>query len=152
MQKFKTTLIMKNLMKLMAVLVFTVTILTAANAQTPKFGHCDLQALVQLMPERAAAETEFNAFQGELEEILGEMQKDYQTKLGEFEALGTDASEIKKNAKISEIQDIQQRIQNYQQTAQKYNLKYINIIFIVILNYHLYKNTKNKISKLKIIK
>jgi outer membrane protein len=117
MQKFKTTLIMRNLMKLMTVLVFTVTISVAANAQAPKFGHIDLQALVQLMPERTAAETEFNTFQGELEEILGEMQKDYQTKLGEFEALGTDASEIKKNAKIAEIQDIQQRIQNYQQTA-----------------------------------
>lgn len=119
MQKFKTTLIMRNLMRLMAVLVFTVTIFTAANAQTPKFGHIDLQALVQVMPERTAAETEFNKFQGELEEILGEMQKDYQTKLGEFEALGADASEIKKNAKIAEIQDIQQRIQNYQQTASQ---------------------------------
>jgi outer membrane protein len=38
--------------------------------------------------------------------------------MGEFEKLGTDASEIKKNAKIAEIQDMQQRIQNYQQTAQ----------------------------------
>ena len=119
MQKFKTTLIMRNLMKLMAVLVFTVTIATAANAQTPKFGHIDLQALVQVMPERTAAETEFNVFQGELEEILGEMQKDYQAKLAEFEALGADASEIKRNAKVAEIQDIQQRMQNYQQTASQ---------------------------------
>jgi outer membrane protein len=108
---------MKNLMKLMAVLVFTVTTIAATNAQTLKFGHIDLQALVQLMPERTAAETEFNTFQGELEEILGEMQKDYQTKLGEFEALGATASEIKKNAKVAEIQDIQQRMQNYQQSA-----------------------------------
>lgn len=106
-------------MKLMVVLVFTVTTIAAANAQTPKFGHIDLQALVQLMPERTVAETEFNKFQAELEEILGDMQKDYQAKLAEFEALGTDASEIKKNAKIAEIQDVQQRIQNYQQTAQQ---------------------------------
>jgi len=110
---------MRNLMKLMAVLVFTVTAIAATNAQTLKFGHIDLQALVQVMPERTAAETQFNAFQGELEEILGEMQKDYQAKLAEFEALGNDASDIKKNAKVSEIQDIQQRIQNYQQTASQ---------------------------------
>lgn len=119
MQKLKTTLIMRNLMKLMVVLVFTVTTIAAANAQTLKFGHIDLQALVQVMPERTAAETEFNTFQSELEEILGEMQKDYQGKLAEFEALGTDASEIKKNAKIAEIQDVQQRIQNYQQSASQ---------------------------------
>lgn len=110
---------MRNLMKLMVVLVFTVTTIAAANAQTPKFGHIDLQALVQVMPERTAAETEFNKFQSELEEILAEMQKDYTAKLAEFEAMGTDASEIKKNAKVSEIQDIQQRIQNYQQTASQ---------------------------------
>lgn len=117
--KIKTTLIMRNLMKLMAVLVFTVTTITAANAQTPKFGHIEMSALVQVMPERTVAETEFNKFQAELEEILGEMQKDYQAKLAEFEALGTDASDIKKNAKIAEIQDIQSRIQNYQQTASQ---------------------------------
>lgn len=110
---------MRNLMKLIAVVVVTVATFTAANAQTLKFGHIDLQALVQVMPERAAAETEFNTFQGELEDILGEMQKDYQTKLAEFEALGEDASDIKKNAKIAEIQDVQQRIQNYQITAQQ---------------------------------
>ncbi len=108
---------MRNLMKLMAVVVFTVTTITAANAQSLKFGHIDLQALVQVMPERTAAETEFNKFQGELEEILGDMQKDYQAKLGEFEALGANASEIKKNAKVAEIQEVQQRIQNYQQSA-----------------------------------
>ncbi len=110
---------MKNLLKLLVVTMITVSAVTAANAQTLKFGHIDLQALIQVMPERATAEQEFNKFQGELEDILGEMQKDYQTKLGEFEQMGNDVSEIKKNAKVAEIQDIQQRIQNYSATAQQ---------------------------------
>lgn len=110
---------MRDLMKLSVVLLFMVATMATANAQTLKFGHIDLQALIQVMPERAAAETEFNNFQKELEDILGEMQKDYQSKLSEFEALGADVSEIKKNAKVAEIQDIQQRIQNYQITAQQ---------------------------------
>lgn len=110
---------MKNLMKFLAVLVITVTAATAVNAQTLKFGHIDLQALVNVMPERSTAEQEFNTFQADLEEILGDMQKQYQTKLTEFEALGADASEIKRNAKVAEIQDIQQRMQNYQVTAQQ---------------------------------
>ena len=108
---------MRNLMKFIAVVLF-VAIAASVNAQTQKFGHIDLQALIQIMPERAAAETQFNAFQSDLEDIFGEMQKDLQTKMSEFEALGDSASEIKKNAKIAEIQDMQQRIQNYQQTAQ----------------------------------
>ena len=109
---------MRNLIKLAAVLLFVIAT-ASVSAQTPKFGHIDLQALVQVMPERTTAETEFNAFQTELEDILGEMQKDYQAKLAGFEQLGEDASDIKKNAKITEIQDIQQRIQNYQATAQQ---------------------------------
>lgn len=107
---------MRNLIKIIAVFLF-VGITATVSAQTPKFGHIDLQALVQLMPERATAETEFNKFQSDLEEIFGEMQKDLQTKMTDFEALGDSASEIKRNAKIAEIQDMQQRIQNYQQTA-----------------------------------
>ena len=71
------------------------------------------------MPERATAETAFNKFQGELEEIFGDMQKDLQTKMADFQQLGDSISEIKKNAKVAEIQDMQQRIQNYQQTANQ---------------------------------
>ncbi|SHF29344.1 periplasmic chaperone for outer membrane proteins Skp [Mariniphaga anaerophila] len=91
----------------------------SAGAQNQKFGHIDLQALVQVMPERATAETEFNKFQSDLEEVLGEMQQNYQQKLTELEQLGTEASEVKRNAKITELQELQQRIQNYQMTAQQ---------------------------------
>lgn len=116
-KNFNTTLIMRNLTKLFAVVVFVI-ITATVNAQTPKFGHIDLQALVQVMPERATAETEFNNFQSELEEVLGDMQKGYQTALTELEKLGEGASEIKRNAKITELQDMQQRMQSYQQNAQ----------------------------------
>ena len=109
---------MRNLTKIIAV-VFLVIVAAAANAQTLKFGHIDLQALIQVMPERATAETEFNGFQAELEDVLAEMQQNYQAKLTELEQLGEGASEIKRNAKITELQDMQQRIQNYQVTAQQ---------------------------------
>lgn len=116
-KNFNTTLIMRNLTKLFAVVVIVI-ITATVNAQTPKFGHIDLQALVQVMPERATAETEYNNFQSELEEVLGDMQKGYQTALTELEQLGDGASEIKRNAKITELQDMQQRMQSYQQNAQ----------------------------------
>ncbi len=109
---------MRNLMKLSVVLLFVVAA-TTVNAQNLKFGHIDLQALIQVMPERATAETSFNNFQSDLEDVLAEMQTNYQQKLKELEQLGEGASEIKRNAKVTEIQDIQQRIQNYQVTAQQ---------------------------------
>ncbi len=109
---------MRNLTKIIAVVLF-VTVTATANAQELKFGHVDLQALIQVMPERTAAETEFNNFQTELEEVLAEMQQNYQEKLQELEQLGEGTSEVKRNAKIGELQDMQQRIQNYQATAQQ---------------------------------
>ena len=109
---------MRNLTKIVAVLLFVVAAATA-NAQNLKFGHIDLQALVQVMPERATAETQFNEFQTELEDVLAEMQQNYQATLQELEQLGEGASEIKRNAKIEELQNMQQRIQNYQMTAQE---------------------------------
>ena len=108
---------MRNLIGTAAIL-FMLFAATVVSAQAPKFGHIDLQALIQVMPERAKAETEFNKFQGDLEDIFAEMQKNYQTKLTELEQMGDSVSEIKRNAKIAELQDMQQRIQNYQQTAQ----------------------------------
>jgi outer membrane protein len=109
---------MRNLVKIFTLFLF-VTVITSANAQNQKFGHVDLQALIQLMPERANAETEFNKFQADLEEVFGEMQQNYQQKLTELEQLGEEVSEVRRNAKITELQELQQRIQNYQMTAQE---------------------------------
>jgi outer membrane protein len=107
---------MRNLMKIAALLLFFIA--ATASTQAQKFGHIDMQALIQVMPERVTAESDFNAVQKEMEDILGEMQDDYQIKMKGLETLGEDASEIKRNAKIGELQDIQQRIQNYTQAAQ----------------------------------
>ena len=109
---------MRNLMKLTAVLFFIIAT-ASVNAQTLKFGHIDLQALIQVMPERATAETNFNNFQADIEDVFGQMQKEYQQKLAELQQLGDAASEVKRNAKVTEIQDLRQRMENYQQTAQQ---------------------------------
>jgi outer membrane protein len=109
---------MRNLKKLFVLILFAVATISA-NAQNQKFGHIDLQALVQVMPERATAETAFNTFQTDLEDVLAEMQQNYQQKLTELEKLSAEASEVRRNAKITELQELQQRIQNYQMTAQQ---------------------------------
>ncbi|PIF05249.1 MAG: molecular chaperone Skp [Draconibacterium sp.] len=109
---------MRNLIKITAV-VFLMAAAATVNAQEPKFGHVDLQALIQVMPERAAAEAEINKFQSEMEDVFGDLQKDLQAKMDEFDKLGKDVSEVKRNAKLAELQDLQQRIQNYQVTAQQ---------------------------------
>lgn len=109
---------MRKFTPFFAVIFFVITA-TAGNAQPLKFGHIDLQAVIQVMPERETTETEFTKFQTDLEDILGEMQKNYQTKLQELEQMGQEVSELKRNAKISELQNLSERIQGFQQNAQQ---------------------------------
>jgi outer membrane protein len=109
---------MRKIIPLCVAILFSI-IATVGNAQALKFGHIDLQALIQVMPERETVETEFTKFQADLEDILSEMQTDYQTKLGELEQMDENVSELKRNAKISELQNLSERIQGFQQNAQQ---------------------------------
>ena len=108
---------MRNLIRFAAIILLVV-VSASVNAQTLKFGHIDLQALIQVMPERTTAETEFTKFQNELGDVYDELQKDYDTKMAEFESLGVDVSEVRRNEKVKDIQNITQRIQDFQQNSQ----------------------------------
>lgn len=107
---------MKSLFK---VFVLGILMLSAgfANAQTPKFGHVDLQALIGLMPERAAAEKQYLAFQKELEDALALMQKELQTKYADYTAKKDSMSATVSNMKLEDLNAMNERIQNYQATA-----------------------------------
>jgi outer membrane protein len=90
-----------------------------AYSQTVKFGHIDLGALIQIMPERIQAEKEYNDFEKELQEVLDGMQQEYNTKLMQLEQFNNNPSEVKRNAKLNELQSIQKRIEKFQLTAQQ---------------------------------
>ena len=109
---------MRNLSKVIAVLTF-IFMSGAVIGQEAKFGHIDLQGLIQLMPERTAAEADYTKQIKELEDQLGTMQKEYETKLNEYLQKRDSLSEIVRTARESDIQDLQQRIQNFQMIAQQ---------------------------------
>jgi outer membrane protein len=90
-----------------------------ANAQTPKFGHVDLQALIQVMPERATAEKQFTAYQKELEDALGIMQKEFQTKYMEYATKRDSLSETVRKMKEDDLNAMNERIQTYQSSASQ---------------------------------
>ena len=109
---------MRNLSKILAVVSF-ILIAGIASGQEAKFGHIDLQAVIQLMPERAKAEADYTKHAEELEEQMGVMQKEYETKLNEYIQKRDSLSAIVRSARESDIQDLQQRIQNFQAIAQQ---------------------------------
>jgi outer membrane protein len=90
-----------------------------ANAQAPKFGHIDMQALVQIMPERAVAEKQFLAYQKEIEDAYGIMQKELQTKFVDYSAKKDSMSETMRRMKEEDLNAMQERVQTYSQSAQQ---------------------------------
>lgn len=107
---------MRNLSKIFILAAF---FLIAGNthAQEAKFGHIDLQALIQVMPERATAEAEYTKHAKELEDQMGTMQQELENKYKEYVSKRDSLSEIVRVAKETDIQDLQQRIQNFNQVA-----------------------------------
>ncbi|HLN72807.1 MAG: OmpH family outer membrane protein [Methylococcaceae bacterium] len=107
---------MKSLFK---IFVLGILLLSAgfAHAQAPKFGHIDLQGLIGQMPERAAAEKQYLAFQKELEDALGDMQKELQSKFVEYTAKKDSMTETVRRMKEEDMNAMNERVQNYQQTA-----------------------------------
>lgn len=106
--------------KLAIALLFIVATIGSVNAQTKnKFGHINSQDLLELMPEKAAADKQ-------LEEFGLQLQKQLQTMAAERERLVADylenqdsMSDIIKQTKEEEIQMLDQRIQSFQQNAQQ---------------------------------
>ena len=108
---------MRNIFKV--IVLFVALFAGSVSAQTLKFGHIDFQQLLQVMPERDAATKALQKHATELENQLTNMQKEYQTKVQAYIAQRDSLSEAVRSAKENDLQDLQQRIQNFQAVAQQ---------------------------------
>lgn len=116
---------MKTFLKLSVLLVF---LLSAgyASAQNFKFGHTDSQAILASMNETKEAQKALEKEQKEIQDGLASLQTEAQKVYAEYLEninLAPESpekwSELVTKDKEAELQNIQQRIQNYQQSAQK---------------------------------
>jgi outer membrane protein len=108
-------------MKIKIFIIALITISTLAlNAQTKgKFGHIDSQKLLASMPERTTAQTQLQEESKGLEKELVTMQEELQAKYQDYMAKETTLTALVKQTKQTELQDMQTRIQTFQQTAQE---------------------------------
>lgn len=102
---------MKKLIIIMAVFLGALT-----QAEAQKLGHANFEEIVTMLPERAESEKKVQELQKKLENRLSKMIETYQAKVAEFEN-DQDMSESMKTSAAGEIQDLQRRIQEFQQTA-----------------------------------
>ena len=106
---------MKNMMKLVAVAAFMLAAMSV-SAQV-KLGHINTQELIQAMPETAEARKTLETKQTEIENELTNMQESFRTKLEEYSKSAETMSDVIRASKEQELQELQQRIQNFPQLA-----------------------------------
>ena len=93
--------------------------LTLTSIAQNKFGYIDSQELLELMPERKAAETELQNFGKSLETQLGSMTAEYQQRVQEYQSKEATYNDLVKQDKVAEITGLEERIQKFQQNAQQ---------------------------------
>jgi len=96
-----------------------VALSTSVTAQKDaKIGHINSNDLLSAMPERTAVQKNLEEYAGQLKVTLDAMRKEYETKVGEFQAKQEVMTDIIKDNKIKEITDLEKRIGEFQQTAE----------------------------------
>ena len=104
---------MKKIFLFAAMALFTLT----ASAQA-KFAYVDFNELVMLMPEADAARTTMQAAQKEANDTYQSMVEEGQAKFSEYQQKQASWTPAIKESKEKELGEIQNRIQEFQQSIQ----------------------------------
>jgi len=106
---------MKRIILIAAAAIFTFS----ASAQTLKIAHVNFQELYTLMPEADKARATMQASQKEANETYQSMVEEAQTKYSEYQQKQSTWTAAIKASKEQELTDIQNRIQEFQQSIQQ---------------------------------
>ena len=109
---------MKKLFKVALVAVSMLFVGNFAKAQT-KIGYINFGDLIRSMPEYKTVETQVTSYQKQFIDQLTEMNNSFQTEAKDFTAKSAAMTDAVRTAKQTELQDMQKRIQDYQNNAQQ---------------------------------
>ena len=105
------------MMKRMILAMAIISMAFALHAQ--KFGHVTSENLLTAMPEYDSARVKMEALRQQYSDELDQIQVEINKKIEAFNQAESTMSDLIKEAKASEIQEMQARLQNFAQTAQQ---------------------------------
>jgi outer membrane protein len=91
---------------------------SAYTATAQKIAHVNLDSLISIMPESKTAQQSVQDYAKQLEQQVTAMQTELQTKYADYQEKSKDMAEVVKASKEKELNDLNQRIQDFQQQAQ----------------------------------
>jgi len=110
---------MKNLLKVLAIVVL-VAVAANANAQkASKIGHIDFGKVLEQMPGQDTVKVVMEKYVQSLQGELQTMQQELELKGADYQKNAATMSTIIKATKEKEITDLQGRIEAFQQSAQQ---------------------------------
>jgi len=109
---------MKKLIILFIGIVFTLLPLTEINAQS-KVAHINTQELISEMPEVISAQKELKKLEEQYAKELESSVKEFQTKAQTYAGDAQNQTELINQQRQSELEGMQQRIQEFRDTASQ---------------------------------
>ena len=106
--------------KIIVIFALAVGIVLPATAQHAyKFGHLNVSELIVLMPERDSALAKLEAYAKDLQEQIETLQVELNNKLNVYQTKQATWSAAILEAKQKELQEMNQRVEEFQRTAQE---------------------------------
>jgi len=103
-----------------------ITLLTAlfgtfisASYDQNKFGFINSRELLEVMPEVKKADSSLQIYAKSFQDQLESMSKEYESKVKDFQANEKTMNEAVKEVKVKEVQQLQERMEALQQSAQE---------------------------------
>ena len=109
---------MKRLLKVAAVAAFILLTGSFAKAQT-KIGYINFQGLITQMPEAKTIKSQLDLYSKQFTDQLAVMNNELQSKGKDYQAQNATMTDAIRTAKQTELQDLQKRMQDYNNTAQQ---------------------------------
>jgi outer membrane protein len=100
-------------------IIITIMLALPMIASAQKFGHISTQELFAQMPEVAQIKLQMDTIQGQYENQLASMNEEIQKKVQDYQAQEATMADAIKQIRQQEIQEMQQRIQLFYQTAEQ---------------------------------
>ena len=113
----------------MLVALFCLCSAISAHSQTPKFGHINVEEVVSLMTDRDSALVRRQRYVADLEQMYMDIQTEYRTKATDYQQKNATWTTAIRETKERELNDIMQRLEQFQQSAQDDIAQMNNILF-----------------------
>ena len=131
---------MKKILKLTLAIAL---LMGSTSLFVQKFGRINTQEIIMSMPETKTMQTNMEAYAKELQDNIETMNVEFNTKLQDFQKNFNTLTDIAKEMKEKDLNDLQARIREFQERAQQEYQKKQNELLSPII-----EKAKNAIDKI----